>query len=53
MVQESTSLGTVDVAYGVVLDKGKFLAEKRKTITALFLPTKASLFAEQQKRYCG
>jgi 8-oxo-dGTP pyrophosphatase MutT (NUDIX family) len=30
MVQESTSLGTVDVLDGVVLDKGKFLAEKRK-----------------------
>jgi 8-oxo-dGTP pyrophosphatase MutT (NUDIX family) len=30
MVQESTSLGTVDVAGGVILDKGKFLAEKRK-----------------------
>ncbi len=30
MVQESTSLGTVDVVDGVVLDKGKFLAEKRK-----------------------
>jgi 8-oxo-dGTP pyrophosphatase MutT (NUDIX family) len=30
MVQESTSLGTVDVVDAVVLDKGKFLAEKRK-----------------------
>ena len=30
MVQESTSLGTVDVVDRVVLDKGKFLAEKRK-----------------------
>jgi 8-oxo-dGTP pyrophosphatase MutT (NUDIX family) len=30
MVQESTSLGTVDVVDAVILDKGKFLAEKRK-----------------------
>jgi len=30
MFQESISLGTVDVADGVILDKGKFLAEKRK-----------------------
>jgi 8-oxo-dGTP pyrophosphatase MutT (NUDIX family) len=30
MFQESTSLGTVDVVDAVILDKGKFLAEKRK-----------------------